>query len=184
MRRRASLERAQTMSTYTRHKRTGMCCPESGQKNSEKEQGPLIMRPKKVILCVVGNEQELSVFNFMLRTKGYKVLAATNYQEAIAAFSSVPQVDLVLADNQLPQITGSQLLDRLKRMAGHLPAILLGDVPAGSNEIHSAEALIVRKNYPIQGLLSHIKEMSVRKRGPRKGAQRTVHTAEELAAAS
>jgi two-component system, OmpR family, response regulator CpxR len=142
------------------------------------------MRPKKVILCVVSNEQELSIFNFMLRTKGYKVVAATNYQEAIAAFSSVPQVDLVLADSQLPQMSGTQLLDRLKRMAGHVPAILLGDVPAGSNEIHSSEALIVRKSCPIQDLLVRVKEMSARKRGPRKGAQRTAHAAEELAAAS
>jgi two-component system, OmpR family, response regulator CpxR len=172
------------MSTNTRHKRSGKCCPEFGQKISKKEQCPRTMRPKKVILCVVSSEQELSVFNFMLRTKGYKVLPATNYQEAIAAFSSVPQVDLVLADNQLHQVTGGQLLDRLKRMAGHVPAILLGEVPAGSNEIHSAEALIVRKNCPIQDLLVRIKDMSQRKRGPRKGAQRTVHAAEELAAAS
>lgn len=142
------------------------------------------MRPKKVILCVVSNEQELSVLNFMLRTKGYKVLPATNHQEAIAAFSTVPQVDLLLADSHLQQVTGSQLLDRLKRMGGHIPAILLGEVPAGSNEIHSAEALIVRKNGPIEGLLVHIKEMSARKRGPRKGAQRAAHVADELAAAS
>jgi len=81
-------------------------------------------------------------------------------------------------------VTGSQLLDRLKRMGGHIPAILLGEVPAGSNEIHSAEALIVRKNGPIEGLLVHIKEMSARKRGPRKGAQRAAHVADELAAAS
>jgi two-component system, OmpR family, response regulator CpxR len=141
------------------------------------------MRPKKVILCVQSNEQELSVLNFMLRTNGYRVLAATNSQEAIAQFSSVPQVDLVLADSQLHQVTGHQLVDRLKRMAGHVPAILLGEVPAGSSEIHSAEALIVRKNCSIQGLLVHIKEMSARKRGPRKGAQRLAH-AEELAAAS
>jgi two-component system, OmpR family, response regulator CpxR len=142
------------------------------------------MRPKKVILCVVSNEQELSVFNFMLRTKGYKVLPATNYHEAMAAFSSVEQVDLVLADSHLPQMSGSQLLDRLKRMAGHVPAILLGEVPAGSSEIHSTDALIVRKNCPVQDLLDRINAMSKRKRGPRKGVPRTIHVAEELAAAS
>ena len=56
------------------------------------------MRPKKVILCVDDNEQELSVLKFMLATNGYRVLAATNGQEAIADFSPMPQIDLVLAD--------------------------------------------------------------------------------------
>jgi len=142
------------------------------------------MRPKKVILCVDDNEQELSVLKFMLQTNGYKVLAATNGQEAVAAFVSAAQVDLVVADSQMPQMSGSQLLERLKRIAGHVPMILLGEVPAGSAEIHSADPLTVRKNCSVQDLLERIKQMSARKRGPRKGAQRMAPAAEELARAS
>ncbi|MGA3032124.1 MAG: response regulator [Terracidiphilus sp.] len=142
------------------------------------------MRPKKVILCVDDNEQELSVLKFMLQTNGYKVLAATNGQEAVAVFVSTPQVDLVLADGQMPQMSGSQLLERLKRIAGHVPMILLGEVPAGSAEIHSADPLTVRKNCSVQDLLERIKQMSARKRGPRKGAQRISAAEAELARAS
>jgi len=36
-------------------------------------------------------------------------------------------VDLVLADYAMPQMNGSQLIDRLKQIAGHVPMILLGD---------------------------------------------------------
>jgi two-component system, OmpR family, response regulator CpxR len=143
------------------------------------------MRPKKVILCVDHNEQELSVLKFMLKTNGYKVLTATNGQEAIAAFTSVPQVDLVLADSRMPQVSVRQLVERLKRMAGHLPVILLGEVQGAGAEIYAADALMVRKNCSIQELLERIKVMSARKRGPRKGTQRTAPVAEEeLAAAS
>ena len=46
------------------------------------------MRPKKVILCVDDNEQELSVLKFMLATNGYRVLSASNGQEAIAIFAT------------------------------------------------------------------------------------------------
>ena len=53
------------------------------------------MRPKKIILCVDDNEQELSVLKFMLSTNGYKVVSASNGQEAIGLFST-NQVDLVL----------------------------------------------------------------------------------------
>ena len=55
------------------------------------------MRPKKVILCVNHNEQELSVLKFMLSTNGYRVFAAASGQEAIGLFAGL-QVDLVLAD--------------------------------------------------------------------------------------
>ena len=61
------------------------------------------MRPKKVILCVDDNEQDLSVLKFMLVTNGYRVVAATNGQEAIALFAE-NQVDLVLADHAMPHM--------------------------------------------------------------------------------
>jgi CheY-like chemotaxis protein len=141
------------------------------------------MRPKKVILCVNDNEQELSVLRFMLSTNGYRVLAASNGQEAITVFSSVPQVDLVLADAQMPQMSGSQLVERLKQIAGHVPMILLSDVQGTSTEIHAADAMLTRKNCSTQELLERIKVMSARKRGPRKGAQRVLPM-QEFAAAS
>ena len=72
------------------------------------------MRPKKVILCVDDNEQDLSVLKFMLATNGYRVLSATNGQEAIALFAE-NQVDLVLADYAMPQMDGDQLVPSSSR---------------------------------------------------------------------
>jgi len=140
------------------------------------------MRPKKVILCVDDNEQELSVLSFMLSTNGYRVISATNGQEAIAAFSS-EAVDMVVSDYAMPQMNGGQLVARLKRMASHVPMLLRGDPQAMSGEIHAADALLAKKNCSPQELLERIKTMSARKRGPRKGAQRQM-PAIELAAAS
>ena len=140
------------------------------------------MRPKKVILCVNHNEQELSVLKFMLSTNGYRVFAATSAQEAIGLFAGL-QVDLVLADSALPQMGGKQLVERLKRMAAHVPMVLLGDPQAMGSEMHAADALIAKKNCSAQELLERIKVMSARKRGPRKGTQR-LGRVEELAAAS
>ena len=140
------------------------------------------MRPKKVILCVDDNEQELSVLKFMLATNGYRVVSATSGQEAIAVFSGTP-VDLVLADYAMPQMDGNQLVDRLKQIAPQVPMILLGDLQKMSGEIHAADALLAKKNCSTQELLERIRLMSARKRGPRKGTQRQV-TAVELAVAS
>ncbi len=140
------------------------------------------MRPKKVILCVNPVEQDLSVLKFMLSTNGYRVFGAASGQEAIDLFSGL-QVDLVLTEFALPQMGGKQLLEQLKRIAPHVPMILLGDPQAMNGDIHAADALLAKRSCSAQELLERIKVMSARKRGPRKGAQRQAHV-EELAAAS
>jgi len=129
------------------------------------------MRPKKVILCVNDNEQELSVLKFMLATNGYRVISASTGQEAIGIFAET-QVDLVLADFAMPQMNGNQLVDRLKQIAQHIPMILLGDPQRMAGEIHAADALLAKKRCSAQELLERIKVMSARKRGPRKGSVR------------
>ena len=140
------------------------------------------MRPKKVILCVDDNEQELSVLKFMLATNGYRVVSASSGQEAIDVFAA-SQVDLVLADYAMPQMNGNQLVDRLKQIAPHVPMILLGDPLRMGGEMHGADALLTKKNCSAHALLERIKVMSARKRGPRKGSVRTAHGL-ELAVAS
>ncbi len=129
------------------------------------------MRPKKIILCVDDNEQELSVLKFMLSTNGYRVFSAISGQEAIGIFAE-NSVDLVLADYGLPQMNGCQLVERLKQIAAHVPMILLGDPQRMDGEMHIADAVLPKKNCTTQELLERIKVMSARKRGPRKGSQR------------
>lgn len=86
----------------------------------------------------------------------------------------------------MPQMSGRQLVERLKRMAAHVPMILLADAQAGGGEIHVADAMLARRNCSSQELLERIKVMSARKRGPRKGAQRMAQVVaeHELAVAS
>jgi CheY-like chemotaxis protein len=118
----------------------------------------------------------------MLATNGYRVVSATTGRDAIDIFSDT-QVDLVLSDFSMPQMDGSQLVDRLKQIAAHVPMILLGDPQRMSSQMHSADALLAKKNCSPQELLERITVMSARKRGPRKGAQRMAPVA-ELAVAS
>jgi CheY-like chemotaxis protein len=139
------------------------------------------MRPKKVILCVDDNEQELSVLKFMLATNGYRVVSAVTGQEAIGIFAATT-VDLVLADFAMPQMDGCQLVSRLKQIASHVPMILLGDPQKMGSEMHAADALLAKKSCSAQELLERIKLISARKRGPRKGSMRMAQV--ELAAAS
>jgi two-component system, OmpR family, response regulator CpxR len=161
---------------------TGEHCV-SGRNKHKLEEGIFHMRPKKVILCVDDNEQELSVLKFMLSTNGYRVLAATTAQEAVAMFSEALQIDLVLVDATLPQTSGKLLVERLKRIASHVPMILMGDPQTMGGDIHMADAMLAKKNCTAQELLERVKVMSARKRGPRKGTHR-VQPVEQLAAVS
>jgi CheY-like chemotaxis protein len=140
------------------------------------------MRPKKVILCVDDNEQDLSVLKFMLTTNGYRVLSASSGPEALRIYSE-NLIDIALVDQALPQMNGDQLISKLKQIAGHVPMILLGDPQKMNGQIHTADALVAKKTCSSQELLERIKVMSARKRGPRKGAQRIAQNA-ELAVAS
>lgn len=140
------------------------------------------MRPKKVILCVDDNEQELSVLAFMLSTNGYRVLATNNGQEAIALFAD-NAVDLVLADFSMPHMDGDQLVGKLKQIAGHVPMILMGDPQKMQGRVHTADAFLGKKTCSSFELLERVKVMSARKRGPRKGMVRPTHRV-ELAVAS
>src|ERR1700761_1148003 len=140
------------------------------------------MRPKKVILCVDDNEQDLSVLKFMLSTNGYRVLTANNGQEAIALFGD-NLIDLVLTDASMPQMNGDQLIRRLKQIAAHVPMVLMGDPQKQEGQIHVADAFVSKKNHSPMELLECIKQKSARKRGPRKGTQRIQH-GNQLAVAS
>ncbi|HEX8713316.1 MAG TPA: response regulator [Terracidiphilus sp.] len=141
------------------------------------------MRPKKVILCVDDNEQDLSVLSFMLSTNGYRVLPAVTADEALGIFARTP-IDLVLADFTIPPINGAHLVRRMKQIAGHVPMILLGDPQSMNGEIHAADAMLAKKHCSTLELLERIKIMSARKRGPRKGSHRLAPVVEELAAVS
>ena len=140
------------------------------------------MRPKKIILCVDDNEQDLSILKFMLSTNGYRVVSASNGADAIDLFADLT-VDLVLSDYAMPQMNGDQLVNRLKQIASHVPMILLGDPQKMGDQLHGADALLPKKTCSPQELLERIKLMSARKRGPRKGAPRMTPQP-ELACAS
>ena len=131
------------------------------------------MRPKKIILCVDDNEQDLSVLTFMLSINGYRVVSANNGADASDIFSDTA-VDLVLSDYAMPQMNGDQLVNRLKQIASHVPMILLGDPQKMGDQMHGADALLAKKGCSPQELLERIKIMSARKRGPRKGTTRMV----------
>lgn len=131
------------------------------------------MRPKKTILCVDDNEQVLSVRTFLLETRGYRVIALPNPQDALDAIShSLPgSIDLLLCDLIMPQMDGSELVRRAKQLHPCLPAMIVSGTVAAYDRAGRADVFLPKGACSPAEMLERIRVLVARKRGPRKMVQ-------------
>ena len=128
------------------------------------------MRPKKTILCVDDNEQVLSVRTFLLETRGYRIIAAQNAQEALEVLErTLPgSLDLILCDLLMPQMDGNELVRRAKQLHPGLPAMIIsGTVNAFDRALHADVFLPKGASSPAE-MIERIRVLVARKRGPKK----------------
>jgi two-component system, OmpR family, response regulator CpxR len=144
------------------------------------------MRPKKTILCVDDNEQALSVRKFLLETRGYRVLTATNAQEALEILeAALPgSIDLLLSDLLMPGMDGNELIRRAKDLSPALPAMLIsGSVKQYERGIRADVFLPKGVCSPVE-MLERIRVLVARKRGPKKAMPPVVHAEMDKAASA
>lgn len=127
------------------------------------------MKVKKTILCVDDNEQSLSIRKVMLETRGYRVIACNNGQEALEIFRR-GGIDLVLSDLLMPGLDGTELIDRIKNEAPCLPAILFSAKIKVYEKDTRADVFLPKGTYAPVELLERIRLLLVRKRGPKRAA--------------
>jgi len=126
-----------------------------------------IMKPKRTILCVDDNEQSLSIRKIMLETRGYRVIACSNGQEALEEFKK-GGVDLVLSDLVMPGIDGHALIDQIKVLSPQTPAILFsGKIKIYDRDLR-ADVFLPKGMYAPIELLEKIRVLLIRKRGPKR----------------
>ena len=138
------------------------------------------MKPKRTILCVDDNEQSLSIRKVMLETRGYRVLTCTGGQQALERFKK-GGIDLVLTDLTMPGLDGGKLIEEIKSLSPHTPAILL----SGKAKIYDtkADVYLPKGMYAPVELLERIRVLLVRKRGPKRVQPRAVHSPSRTTAA-
>jgi two-component system, OmpR family, response regulator CpxR len=128
------------------------------------------MRPKKVILCVDNNEEVLSVRTFLLETRGYRVVPATNPYEALETIAkSLPgSIDLLLSDLTMAQMNGNELVRRAKELHPALPAMIVSGTVTAFDRAGSADVFLPKGACSPAELLERVRILVARKRGPRK----------------
>jgi len=125
------------------------------------------MKPKRTILCVDSNEQQLSIRKVMLETRGYRVVACTASADAMDVFRK-GGIDLVVADLNLQGVDGGQLIHSLKNFSPQTPAILLSNKVRTYDQDTRADVFLPKgMSAPVE-LLERIRTLLVRKRGPKR----------------
>ncbi len=131
------------------------------------------MKPKRTILCVDDNEQSLSIRKVMLETRGYRVIACANAQEALEHFRQ-GGVDLVLTDLVMPGVDGTRLIDEVKNVSPETPTILFSGKIRIYDRDTRADVFLPKGMYAPAELLERIRVLLVRTRGPKRPVQRPV----------
>jgi two-component system, OmpR family, response regulator CpxR len=140
------------------------------------------MKPKRTILCVDDNEQSLSIRKILLETRGYRVAACKNTEEAMERFR-MGDVDLVLTRLSMPGVDGSKLIDAVKELSPQTPAILLADQARTYDHGSRADVFLAKGMYAPADLLERIRLLLVRKRGPKKLSSRVIPRPPQIGAA-
>jgi two-component system response regulator CpxR len=134
------------------------------------------MKPKRTILCVDDNEQSLSIRKVMLETRGYRVIACPTGREALAVFER-GGIDLVLSDLVMPDLDGTELIEKVKTLSPGTPAILFSGKIKVYERDTRADIFLPKGMYAPVELLERIRLLLVRKRGPKKGVARVLPAA-------
>jgi CheY-like chemotaxis protein len=82
------------------------------------------------ILCVDDEENPRTLRKLILEKQGYQVVTAASGMEALEILNRT-SIDLVLSDQMMPGMTGSQLTKSVKAKLPSMPVILI----SGVNEI-------------------------------------------------
>jgi CheY-like chemotaxis protein len=134
------------------------------------------MKPKRTILCVDDNEQALSIRKVLLETRGYRVLTCTSGADALERFRK-GGVDLVLTDLFMPGVDGTQLIEAIKTLSPHTPAILLSGKVKIYDQDTRADVFLPKGMHVPAELLERIRLLLVRKRGPKRAQSRPLTAA-------
>lgn len=109
-------------------------------------------------IMVVDDETQIrELLNIFLTRKGFNVCHVPDAKSALKMIAEDADVDLVILDNRMPGMMGSEIVDSLKDIQPKIKVILLtGSISAGRNDLN-IDAFI-RKPVDLNVLLKTIEQ--------------------------
>lgn len=100
-----------------------------------------------VILCVDDEEIPLTLRKLVLQKQGYQVMTAGSAAAALDALATC-HIDLVLSDQLMPGVTGTELTRRIKETRPEMLVILVSGVNEIPADAHYADLFISKVEGP------------------------------------
>ena len=122
----------------------------------------------KTILLVEDEDMLRGLIRELLEIKGYLVLEASQGVEALELFKkSTEPIDLVLTDVVMPHMSGSELIERLRREQPALRVIFMSGYTGANNAaIHKSLEMpgvaFLQKPFRLNALISQVEELLLR----------------------
>jgi CheY-like chemotaxis protein len=110
----------------------------------------LVLIPS-VILCVDDEPTALMVRRLVLSIAGYDVLTAADGDAALTSLCR-SHVDLVITDHFLPDRTGAQVAEEMKRLKPEVPIVLLTGAPEPPPGSENADLVLTKGLDPTEFL--------------------------------
>jgi DNA-binding NtrC family response regulator len=106
----------------------------------------------------------------LIRRQGYSAVIAGSCQDALTIIRSAGDVDVVISDVNMPQMSGLEFLARARQIDSHLPIILMtgyASVPDASERVAPGAMDCLLKPFDAQTLLGCL-ERAIRARRSRQ----------------
>jgi len=120
------------------------------------------LRGQERILLVEDNEEILSLTKRLLGRKGYHIEAFQDPEAALAWFTDHPaDVDLVLSDVVMPELSGPALVDRLLELRPNLRSMFMSGYPKDevtSRRLRGVDTVFVAKPFDSVTLLTAVRK--------------------------
>jgi len=115
------------------------------------------------ILVVDDEEMLLELIREVLEEVGYEVTALANSEAAFYRFAASPlEFDLVVADEKMPGLSGTDLSEKILSMRPGIPVILYTDYPDAASVKRARTGgvrAIIGKSYDMKQLIVQIRRI-------------------------
>jgi two-component system, cell cycle sensor histidine kinase and response regulator CckA len=115
-----------------------------------------VATPTATILVCEDDDQLRTVVELMLDGEGYRVLLAARPEQALElAADNEDSIDVLVTDLSLPQMSGTELADRLKDSVPEMEVLVLSGHPPDA--VHNPRHAYLQKPFSDTSLLQTIR---------------------------
>ena len=83
------------------------------------------MRNPPRILAVDDVPENLDIVRMRLQAHGYEVVTATDGKEALSRFGDNGDIDVILLDAMMPNMSGVEVLQEIRKSGSEIPVVII-----------------------------------------------------------